>query len=227
MRPGALADLAGGPVTLVCSLRSAPPTDAETLRREADALLAGFTDQALHAGYAGEDVEQAVYALVALIDERVLALPGTVGERWLSDPLQMRHFGSFAAGDEFYVRLARYRQPGQAARADVLEVFHLCLALGFLGRHADGQAAGQRHQLMGQVANEILAVRGCDRNSLSPSWRPTGTPPPRPGPWRLFGLPAWMVPVVMVSSVVIAWAAGDLIVHLSVERVVAHLQAPR
>lgn len=225
MPRGALADLGVEIIKLACSLQTSPPTDAELLRQRCDALLADFTSKALHAGYATEHVEQGKYAFVALIDERVLSLPGPVSEVWLSNPLQMRHFESFAAGDEFFSRLGQYRHPNQPARADVLEVFHVCLALGFKGRYADDKAASQRRLLMDQIAAEVLGARGGDLSSLSPNWKPVGTPPPQRSAWRLFGLPVWIVPLFMCLCLVLAWVVGNVLVRQSVERFTADLQA--
>lgn len=225
MPKGVLADLGVEIIKLTCSLQTSPPTDAELLRQRCDALLADFTSKALHAGYGTEHVEQGKYAFVALIDERVLSLAGPVSEVWLSNPLQMRHFESFAAGDEFFTRLAQYRHPNQPARADVLEVFHVCLALGFKGRYADDKAASQRRLLMDQIAAEILGARGGDLTSLSPAWKPTGTPPPQHSSWRLLGMPAWVVPVIMLLFVVLAWVVGNVLVRQSVERFTTELQS--
>ena len=92
MAKGILADLGVEIIKLVCSLQSSPPTDAELLRQRCDALLADFYAKALHAGYPNDLADQAKYAFVALIDERVLSLRGPISEVWLNNPLQMRHF---------------------------------------------------------------------------------------------------------------------------------------
>jgi len=220
MTKGILADLGVEIIKLVCSLQSAPPTDAELLRQRCDALLADFTAKALHAGYPTDLVEQAKYAFVALIDERVLSLRGPISEVWLNNPLQMRHFESFAAGDEFYSRLAQYRHPNQPARADVLEVFHLCLALGFKGRYSDDRGNTQRRLLMDQIAAEVLGAYGGNLAELSPAWKPTGAPSSLPNPWRWLGLPVWLVPVILMLVLGLLWLVGNAWINQTVERFV-------
>ena len=55
---------------------------------------------------------------------------------------------------------------------DVLEVYLLCLMLGYRGRYGSG-SSGELRGLVTDTREKIRRIRGGDRE-LSPSWRPTG-----------------------------------------------------
>ena len=102
------------------------------------------------AGYATADVRLAIFALVVMVDERLLgsAWPGRTA--WLERPLQLVLFDINAGGEEFFLRLEHLRRVGGAGTAeqtaDLLEIFLLCLRLGFRGRHAGGTKVRRRQR---------------------------------------------------------------------------------
>lgn len=208
MADAQLADLAVDVVKLVTSLKG-EAADAPTLRSRCDQLLGDFAARAQRSGYASELVDQARFALVALIDERIMTSDLSLRASWMGSPLQVRHYESFAAGEEFYTRLDKLRHPGERAKADVLEVFHLCLALGFKGRLADDKGGERRRLLMEQIAGEILASRSSVSGELSPHGSPRGAAEERPSLDRWRGLPVWLLPAVLTAVVILVWLAGD------------------
>lgn len=213
-----LIDLAVEAIRVAMSVQDGG--DAAAVRMQAEAALAAFSTAA--AGHDPAGLDDARYALVALIDERALAPASPVRAVWLDRPLQLALFDSFAAGEEFYRRLERWRRPRRGEDAEVLEVFHACLALGFRGRHAgeDGEAA--RRQLIGACAGEILAART----------QPAAAPAAAPGtaviatgdPWRWRGLPVWLVPVGCALAVAAVWLAGRWWLSGCADRLVAELR---
>ncbi len=220
MSRGLLANHCGEIVKIVSSLSSTPPTDHEGLRRRFTDLINDFQTAAARSGYSHEVLEQAQYALVALIDERVMSLEGEIRERWLAAPLQMQFFSSFNAGEEFYQRLAPLRNPSTPERADTLEVFHLALCLGFRGKHADPSAEPVRRQLIEQISGEIRSARGGINVPLSPAALCDGSAPARSDLLRWLGMPIWMTPVLVVAIVLLWWLATDLITGAAVDRIV-------
>jgi type VI secretion system protein ImpK len=85
-------------------------------------------------GMSQPDVDDATYAVAALVDEVVLSRGGSLREQWLGRLAQLRYFGENTAGEGFFQRLTELcRAP---ARTVVLEVFFLCLLFGFRGRYA-------------------------------------------------------------------------------------------
>jgi type VI secretion system protein ImpK len=79
------------------------------------------------------DAQDALYALVALLDETALQREGALREHWLRRLLQTQFFDENLAGERFFERLAALR--GDAKRHAVLRVFYLCLLLGFRGKY--------------------------------------------------------------------------------------------
>lgn len=210
MANGILANHGVELVKLVCGLTASRPADAETLRARCDHLLSEFVAKAQRSAMPADHVDAAKYAYVALIDERIMGSDLHIRDAWLANPLQMRHFDSFAAGEEFYLRLEKFRHPQTPAGADVLEVYHLCLALGFRGKLSDASGAERRKLLTEQMTGEILSARGAtsgNGSELSPHWQPIGDAPKPAELMRWRGWPVWLAPVVL-GLVVLLTAIG-------------------
>jgi type VI secretion system protein ImpK len=145
--------------------------DADSFRAHVKALLANADREARQAGYDGEQVKLAIYAYVAFLDESVLRSSEPIFAGWARQPLQEEIFGDHVAGEAFFRKLDDLlaRQDSEAL-ADVMEVFLLCLALGFRGRY--GSASGdQLHGLITTDESRIDRIRG-PAPELSPAWRP-------------------------------------------------------
>ena len=214
---GALADLGVELVKLAATLDSVTG-EAEDLRLRCDQLLSDYVAKAQRAGVPLDLVESAKYAWVALIDERVLSSNLALRESWLANPLQMKHFDSFSAGEDFYTRLETYRHGADPRRLDVVEVYHVCLALGFAGKlGSDGRGQERRRLLMDQLANEIAGARGVDPAQLATAWAPRGQPAPAVDPKRWRGMPVWVVPFAAAAAVALVWLALSAWVGISVD----------
>lgn len=121
--------------TLVLQLRSTDAFgDAELLRQRIKRLLEKAGQDAARAGAAHEDVQAAKFALVAFIDETILSSEWAQKDHWLARPLQLEIYDRYDAGEEFFVKLDELRAQ-RNLRAEVLEVYYLCMALGFKGRY--------------------------------------------------------------------------------------------
>ncbi|WP_412062103.1 type IVB secretion system protein IcmH/DotU [Rubrivirga sp. IMCC45206] len=170
---GAERSLAGAftPVfSLVLQLRASDhlgdPTD---LRTRIESMLREAAAAAREAGAADGDVEEATEAMVAFLDEAVLGSAWPGRDAWASEPLQLTHYDRNDLGERFFDRLKRVLDEG-AVRRDVLEVYYLCLALGFKGRYAiHGREVLRRlvtdlhERLSNRTAPGALAPRGHSR----------------------------------------------------------------
>ena len=146
-------------------------TDAATFRNHVKQLLSGAHEEARRAGYASEDVKLAIYAIVMFLDESILNSPLPALAGWSRKPLQEELFGEHMGGEVFFENLRTLigRQDSEEL-ADVLEVYQLCLLLGFRGRYgAAGQSEAQRWA--GAAAEKIARVRGA-LGELAPGWAP-------------------------------------------------------
>lgn len=108
-----------------------------------------------------DDVIHAKYAYCAAVDEIILRSPYALRDAWETRPLQLRLFGDQLAGEHFFHRLEELRARG-AKHLQSLEVFHLCLLLGFQGRYAlDGE--DKLNFLCARLGDEIARMRGKSR----------------------------------------------------------------
>ena len=136
-------------------------------------------EQAKALGYSSEINQLAFFAVVSLLDESVLKLQSPAFADWAQRPMQEEMFGHNRAGEVFFdnLRTLLARQDSQET-ADCLEVYCLCMLLGFKGKYAlapsittfvsgqgNGGAWGQRpggeiQALIRQAREKIDRIRG-------------------------------------------------------------------
>jgi len=146
--------------------------DAESFRTHVKTVLGAAEQEARRAGYASDDVRLALFAVIALLDESVLNSQQPMFADWPRRPLQDEIFQSgHMAGELFFQYLQQQLQrPDSEDTADLLEVFQLCLLLGFRGRYGASQG-GELHAFTLRTGEKITRIRGpLDR--LAPRWRP-------------------------------------------------------
>ena len=166
-----LAEIFAACFTLILQLRSAQDFgDPEVLRRRIKDLLDRAGQEALRAGIPSEDLREARFAIVAFIDETILASDWHRRDVWMARPLQLELYDRFDAGEEFFVRLEQLREQ-PALRAEALEVYYLCMALGFKGKY---QLHGQEQLriLIEDTYSLLSRTPGMGRVALSPHGRP-------------------------------------------------------
>jgi type VI secretion system protein ImpK len=145
------------------------PTDAQTLRDSIRDFLAEFERNSMQADASAEDVYLAKYAFCALVDETVLTSSFKVRDDWERQPLQLQFFGDQLAGENFFVHLERLRQQG-ASRLAALEVFHMCLLLGFQGKYLL-EGPEKLGYLTARLSDEIAHLKG-RKAGFAPHWSP-------------------------------------------------------
>lgn len=172
-------------ITAIVRLRSnrLAPSNAEAFRAQIRQLLAAAEQEARARGYTSEDIRLATFATVAFLDESVLNLHTPVFADWSRKPLQEELFGIHVAGEIFFQSLQRLMERTDSQdTADVLEVFALCVDLGFRGRYGVGGQAELR-AIMDRIEQKIERIRQTPR-ALSPYWAPPpGAPRKAEDPW--------------------------------------------
>jgi type VI secretion system protein ImpK len=144
--------------------------DAASFRTQIKQLLAAADAEARRLGYDGSQVKLAVFAFIAFLDESVLNSTQPMFADWPRQPLQEEIFGEHMAGETFFRHLdGLLAQQDSEALADVLEVYQLCLLLGFRGRYGAG-GPGALASLTGTVQEKIRRVRGSD-TVFAPRWQ--------------------------------------------------------
>jgi type VI secretion system protein ImpK len=96
-------------------------------------MLDAMVNEGRANGVPDVELAEARYALVAFIDEQVLKSTWFGRTEWMSQPLQLLNYREYTAGENFFVRLRSHLQSG--ARPLALEIYYLCLALGFRGAY--------------------------------------------------------------------------------------------
>jgi len=192
-------------------------TDANAFRHHTKEALKIAASQALTAGYTPEDVKYATYATVAFLDESVLNSHNPVFADWVRKPLQEEMFGTQIAGEVFFQHLQMLLGRNDSADlADLLEIFYLCLLLGFGGKYSVGNR-GELSQIMNMTATKIYRTRA-RFSQFSPEWMlPKETIRTRSDPWvKRLGMIAAIAAGVMILLFVIYKVVLGSGVHVTV-----------
>jgi len=205
-RTGALALALQEPLTAIARLRSQRQVtqDAAAFRTHIKNLLSRADATARSHGYSPETVRLGIYAVVAFIDESVLGSAVPTLADWAQRPLQEEVFGEHMAGEVFFDNLdSLLKQQESEELADVLEVYQLCLLLGFQGRYG-GSRGGDIAALKQSISDKIVRVRGAG-GELAPDWAlPEDEPiPSQRDPW--VGRLTWLL-LAVVALGGILWA---------------------
>jgi len=185
--------------------------DADSFRAHFKNLLRIADDEARSVGVAETDVRLALFAVVAFLDESIMNAPQPMFSQWPRRPLQEEIFGGHMGGELFYQYLQQLlaRQESEML-ADVLEVFQLCLLLGFRGRY--GGREDEVQTLVARLGDKIDRARGGPA-PLAPAWRPsTDALARRRDPWArrlmLGGAVALGLTMVLFITYAIVLRAG-------------------
>jgi type VI secretion system protein ImpK len=156
------------------SLHQHTAANSQDFRTSIRAALRAAMEQAKAMGYSSEINQLAFFAVVSLLDESVLKLQSPAFADWALQPLALEMFGHVRAGEVFFdnLRMLLTRQDSQET-ADCLEVYCLCMLLGFKGKYAlistisyvSGQAGAPRYggeiqTLIRQAREKIDRIRG-------------------------------------------------------------------
>ena len=132
--------------------------DADTFRAQMRQALRVAEQEARSRGSSAEDVKQVIFAVVAFLDESVLTSRNPVFVNWPRLPLQAELFGHQLAGEVFFQELQKsLNRSDSQETADLLEVYYLCMLLGFKGRYAAG---GDLRSVMAATQEKIRRIRG-------------------------------------------------------------------
>lgn len=175
-------------------------TDAESFRHQVREAIKAAAEEARRRGYSGEDIQLATFAVVAFLDESILNMHNPVFADWPRRPLQEEYFGHHVAGEIFFQNLDKILQRNESQdMADLLEIYQLCMLLGFAGKYSIGGRAEltARMQTTGEKINRIRQAP----LDLSPAWAAPNDP------IRASGADPWVKRLIYI-------AAGVLLVTL-------------
>jgi type VI secretion system protein ImpK len=173
----------------LAAMQQGSGANSQAFRNSIRAALKGAMEQAKALGYSSEINQLAFFAVIALLDESVLKLQSPAFADWAQRPMQEEMFGHNRAGEVFFEHLrALLARPDSYETADVLEVFCLCMLLGFRGQYAlstgsdyftgqpgggnNPRLSGEIQALVRQAREKINRIRG------SRAFMPDGAAPP-------------------------------------------------
>ena len=143
------------------------PLDEAIFATRMQKFLGTVEQNAKKLDVSSEDVHAAKYAFCACVDEIILRSKFTIRDAWERRPLQLVLFGDQLAGENFFTMLETLRAKG-AAHVQVLEVFHMCLLLGFQGKYViDGLE--KLNYLTARLGDEIAHMKGKSAG-FAPHW---------------------------------------------------------
>jgi type VI secretion system protein ImpK len=180
-----LAHIATPALELIMQVRAGLVQPSNDLRPTMDGLLKQLEQNAKALNYPDAPVQATKFALAAFADETVLTANFPFRDEWEKYPLQLEYFGEQLAGVKFYERLEELMKLPEE-NADVIEVYYLCLLVGYKGKYKiyfEDQLRG----VIEQVADSLRRVNRLRTGALSPHWRATDQP-------RLvtnYGIPIW------------------------------------
>jgi len=160
------------------------------LHQKASAAVATFDQALLAAGYDTETRQRARYAVCATVDDIAQNLPGQAadGAEWARRSLVVQVFNENIGGDRFW-RLLDDMLARPAEFANLIELYHACLAAGFEGRYRVAPDGKRRlHEIMASVYAALDHVRALSQTQLSPHWRGQPTPAARVSFWATLAL---------------------------------------
>jgi type VI secretion system protein ImpK len=141
--------------------------DPAQLRATLRDQIESFQTSATFADIPGRQVEWAVYAMCALLDESAASTPW--GADWAEKGLLHEMRSEDGAGEGFFALLGRLANDPDG-NAELIEFFYVCMALGFEGRFQ----GSDRHELT-RVRDRTYALisrrRPRPRDGLSERWR--------------------------------------------------------
>jgi type VI secretion system protein ImpK len=184
--------------------------DVPALRSRAGEEAKAFEKQLTALGLTAEDNARARYAVLATVDDIVQNLPGGAQSDWARTSLVVQSFGQAFGGDQFFTILDTLLQR-PAANVDMLELYHACLAVGFLGRARiapDGRQ--QVESRMAAIYGALAGIRPRPETDLVPQWQGVPTPMPKVGWLARAGLfaAAALALLLLIFIVLKLWLDG-------------------
>ena len=129
-------------------------SDYDAFREKCMSLLQySLHESELH--HEQQDCDNALFAVVLWLDERVLCSAATWVKKWQGELLQSHYFNISVGGEAFYFRLDEIEQSNVPVRI----VYLFCLLMGFHGKYT------------GQCAQRLQKRIDKERQCLPEAWR--------------------------------------------------------
>ena len=203
-----LVHLASPVLEIIMQVKANRVVPSNDLRRQIDGLLKQLETRGEQVGYKERQIQAAKFSLAAFVDEMVLTAQFPLREQWEKHPLQLEYFGEHLAGVTFFNRLDDLLKDS-ANEADVVELFYLCLLLGYKGKYKIYYEPELKAVIEG-VADHLRRVNRLRGGALSPHWRVTDQPEIVD-----HGIPAWVktAGAIAIAALIIIYMAFRVWLH--------------
>lgn len=178
-----------------------------------------FETQAREEGIRQEVILSARYLLCAILDEAVMNTPWGSESAWSQRSLLSVFHGETFGGEKCFLILDRMRQ-APAENLDVLELFYVCLSLGFEGKY---RVANRGREQLDQIRDELFATirryRGEYERALSPRWQGLG----KVGNSLAESIPMWVAASVVAAVLFFSYTGFRYWLHATATPVAENL----
>ena len=193
--------------------------DVTGLQRQLIDELKQFENQARAREVVDEQVNTARYLLCTMLDEFVLGTPWGARSRWGQHSLLSQFYNETSGGENCFAMLQRMLE-APAEYLDVLELFYLCVSLGFEGKYKlDPQGREHLEHIGNSLFQTIRNYRGEFEPDLSPDWQSEEVPQRS----LLHYAPLWVVASCAMLILVVVFSGFRVWLYQVTEPTVEHL----
>ncbi len=205
-----LISAANGLLMMVPSLRTASqPSNVADLRIRLIEMVKDFDNAMVKLGTPDDQRNIARYGLCTVVDEAIQMTPWGTSANWAQQSLLIHYFKENWGGEKFFQILDKMSETPERF-TDLLELFYVCLALGFMGRFHLSDAAGRQAIVDLKDRLYVLIRRGRKNSdsSLSSSWKGLAVEARKFKGFGIFGLVACACALLSLS--IFAWYSYSL-----------------
>ncbi len=184
-----LAKLAAPVLELVLKLQTGAIAPSNDVRPVVANLLQQLEQGGVQIRCNPRQVQDVKFALVAFVDETILSPKSNFALRgeWEQYPLQLEYFKEHLAGVKFFERLDNLLANIET-EVDAVEVYYLCLLLGFKGKYNIYLLENELKDVIKKVEDQLRSVGRLIPTVLSAHWLAKDQPEIAPDR----GLPLWL-----------------------------------
>ncbi len=211
-----LVQLAAPVLELVLKLKTGTITPSNDVRPVVADLLNQLEAGGVQIRCAPRQVQDVKFALVAFLDETMLSPQNNfpLREEWERNPLQLEYFKEHLAGVKFFERLDAMLENIEQ-EADVVEIYYLCLLLGFKGKYNIYLLEAELKDVVANVAERLRQIDRLRPIALSAHWQATDQPDVPPEEplfprWLKIAAPAALVLMLVTYFVLYLLLQRDL-----------------
>lgn len=149
------------------------PSNVDALRARLLDLFTEFEAACRRAAVPEEQETLARFALCTVLDEAIQRTAWGHAAQWPQRSLSIKLFGANHGGDAFFNALDRLVQ-APSKYLQVLQLFYVCLALGFMGKYLVRDASGRAEvaEIRERLYQQYIRSSAAEADgALSPHWR--------------------------------------------------------